>query len=180
MLRGNTLSMEHFTLGNNSIPSLKDGISLAPEAQRRLTRHHRLQHLESIIRSLISAPRVREWLSSLPVHLPPGCNLLFDHSSSLAALLQLLHSFCLFSALLLLLLLGPWELFQRMWMCTKEGNDHRSPSPSPRARHFEPRIPTIKCWTAPPLKEPPCIRNTEAETGMGMCCEDVKEMDYCK
>lgn len=51
MLRGNTLSMEHFTLGNNSIPSLKDGISLAPEAQRSLTRHHRLQHLESINKS---------------------------------------------------------------------------------------------------------------------------------
>lgn len=70
-------------------PSLKDGISLTPEAQRSLTRHRRLQHLVSITKSgVLSQPPVlgNESPLSQPVSLQDPTSCLIT-SPSLAALL---------------------------------------------------------------------------------------------
>lgn len=81
-----------------NFPSLKDGISLTPEAQRSLTRHRRLQHLVSITKSgVLSQPPVlgNESPLSQPVSLQDPTSCLIT-SPSLAALLQPLLSFCNF------------------------------------------------------------------------------------
>lgn len=163
-----------------NFPSLKDGISLAPEAQRSLTWHRRLQHLESINKSgVLSQPPVPGNDSPLfqPTSLQDATScLIIPHplqpcsSSYTASAFSLPFFYC-----------PCWDLrncFRGCGCAGRRGSEHQSPSPSeltlPGAQHFEPQIPAIKCWTAHPLKEPPHIRNIKLKQGWGCAVRMLK------